>query len=170
MGDVVSKRHRLLVNGEQVEVTCPIGTTLAEVIRGNLGLAGTRVGCWEGACGACTVLVHGLPVASCCRLVHDVDESEEVWTVEGAANNSSIAEVAAAFNEIRAFQCGYCTNGFVMAVAALLHSQETPSLTGLMECLAGNVCRCGAYTKIVEAAVLSMGLNDDGAECREGVH
>lgn len=135
----------LTVNGEPVTLDVPVGTTLGEALRDNLGLPGTKLACWENVCGACTVLIDGAAVASCSRLLHDA-AGQDVWTVEGADRHPVARVVRRAFEQCRAYQCGFCTAGFIMATTALLAEPHGLSDEQLPSALDGNVCRCGAYS------------------------
>lgn len=144
------------VNGADVECAFSPSKTLLEVVREDLGLTGTKHGCEMGHCGACTVLVDGVPVLSCLELAVEA-EGREVTTVEGLARGAEMHPVQSAFAECGAAQCGYCTPGFLMSAAALLDAANGRTLTQLEigEALAGNLCRCTGYTKIVEAVELA---------------
>ena len=144
------------VNGEAVECAFSPSKTLLEVVREDLGLTGTKHGCEMGHCGACTVLVDGVPVLSCLELAVEA-EGRDVTTVEGLARDGVLHPVQAAFAECGAAQCGYCTPGFLMSSAALLDATAGKTLTKpeIGEALAGNLCRCTGYTKIVEAVTLA---------------
>jgi aerobic-type carbon monoxide dehydrogenase small subunit (CoxS/CutS family) len=139
------------VNGEPYRVDVPVGRTLATVLRGELGLTGTKVACGEGHCGACTVLVDGVPTLSCIKLVHTIGE-REVTTIEGLRDHSLVD----AFVRADALQCGYCTPGQIVSASALVAANPAPTREEIRHQMAGNICRCGAYPKI-EEAILSMG-------------
>jgi aerobic-type carbon monoxide dehydrogenase small subunit (CoxS/CutS family) len=151
----------LWVNGRQVEFTYPVGTTLAEALRDGLRLTGTRLACWESVCGACTVVADGLPVSSCSMLVHEAVD-RRVWTVEG--HTRIIDTVVEAFERERAYQCGFCTAGFVMAVSAALMDDLELDEERLLSVLDGNVCRCGAYSRIRTAALVAAAALRRGAD------
>jgi len=125
-------------------------TTLAEALRDSWGLTGTKVGCDRGACGACTVLLDGIPVNSCLTLVHDVDR-KKVTTIEGLGTPEAMAPIQKAFVEADALQCGFCTPGMVVSCAALLSKNRQPSAHDVKEAVAGNLCRCGTYTGVFAA-------------------
>ena len=144
-------RLALNVNGERREVDVAADRRLAAVLRDDLGLHGTKIGCAEGACGACAVLLDGRPVNSC-LLVAAAAEGHEVVTIEGLSANGP-TRLQQLFVEEDALQCGYCTPGQVVAATALLERTPSPSSREIRAALAGNVCRCGAYPKI-ERAVL----------------
>jgi len=136
----------LLVNGERHAVDLPVGTTLAAALRERLGLTGTKIACGEGHCGACTVLVDGLPTLSCIALVHRA-EGHEVTTIEGLREHPMVG----AFVRADALQCGYCTPGQIVSAVALVTANPAPSAEEIRHGMAGNLCRCGAYPKIEEA-------------------
>jgi aerobic-type carbon monoxide dehydrogenase small subunit (CoxS/CutS family) len=135
----------LLVNGETHEVDVPVGRTLAEALREDLGLTGTKIACAEGHCGACTVLVDGVPTLSCISLVHSV--RGEVTTIEGLRDHPLVD----AFVRADALQCGFCTPGQIVSAAALVEANPAPTREEIRHGMAGNLCRCGAYPKIEEA-------------------
>ncbi len=142
----------LRVNGEEHSVAAGDSATLLEVLRENLHLTGTKHGCELGECGACTVLVDGVPVLSCLTLARRV-EGSDVLTVEGLARNGRPHPLQEAFVAKGAAQCGYCTPGMLMTAAALLDRHRHPSIDEVKEALAGNLCRCTGYIKILEAVV-----------------
>ena len=136
----------LKINGEAHSVDAPVGQTLAETLRDDLGLTGTKVACAEGDCGACTVLLDGVPVYSCITLVHMVGE-REVTTIEGLREHPLVE----AFVRTDALQCGFCTPGQIVSASALVASNPEPSTEEIRHAMAGNLCRCGTYPKIEEA-------------------
>jgi aerobic-type carbon monoxide dehydrogenase small subunit (CoxS/CutS family) len=141
----VPERARLEINGGEHEVEAPIGRSLAEVLREDLGLTGTKVACGEGHCGACTVLVDGTPTLSCITLVHRVDGA--VTTIEGLRDHPLVD----AFVRADALQCGFCTPGQIVSAAALVEERPAPSREEIRHAMSGNLCRCGTYPKIEEA-------------------
>jgi aerobic-type carbon monoxide dehydrogenase small subunit (CoxS/CutS family) len=141
----------LTVNGRRHRVDAPVGRSLADILRDEIGLTGTKVACNEGHCGACTVQLDGVPVLSCITLVHTVDE-REVTTIEGLREHPLVG----AFVEADALQCGFCTPGQIVSAAALLEANPRPSREEIQHAMAGNLCRCGAYPKI-EQAIASVG-------------
>ena len=141
----------LRLNGVERRVAVEPRTTLLEVVRGPLGLTGAKPSCERGECGACTVLVGGEPRYACMMLALEA-EGAEVTTVEGLLDGETLGPVQQAFVEKDGFQCGFCTSGQVMAVEGLLRKQPDPSPVEIREAVSGNLCRCGAYAHIFEAA------------------
>jgi aerobic-type carbon monoxide dehydrogenase small subunit (CoxS/CutS family) len=140
----------LHVNGERREIAVVPHHTLLEVLREDLGLIGTKHGCELGECGACTVLIDGLPALSCLVLPIEVQESE-ITTIEGIESNGQLHPLQETFAELGAAQCGYCTPGILLSGIALLRDHPHPTRAQMQEALAGNLCRCTGYTKIYEA-------------------
>ena len=136
----------LTINGEVHALDAPVGRSLAQVVREDLGLTGTKIACNEGHCGACTVQLDGVPVLSCITLVHMVGE-REVTTIEGLRDHPMVA----AFVRADAVQCGYCTPGQVMSATALVEASPSPTPEEIRHAMSGNLCRCGTYPKIEEA-------------------
>ena len=136
----------LKVNGGRYEVDAPVGTSLAEALREELGFTGTKIACNEGHCGACTVLVDGSPKLSCITLVHQVDGAE-ITTIEGLRDHPLVDS----FVRADALQCGFCTPGQIVSAAALVEATPEPTDEEIRHRMAGNICRCGAYPKIEEA-------------------
>jgi aerobic-type carbon monoxide dehydrogenase small subunit (CoxS/CutS family) len=135
----------LRVNGGTYEVDGEVGRSLAETLREDLGLTGTKVACNEGHCGACTVLVDGVPTLSCITLAHRVEG--DVTTIEGLREHPLVTS----FVRADALQCGFCTPGQIVSAAALVAASPEPSREEIRHAMAGNLCRCGAYPKIEEA-------------------
>ncbi len=155
-------RVTLNVNGESRETLVPTHKTLLEVLREDLGLTGTKHGCELGECGTCTVLVDGEPVLSCLVLPVET-EDRRITTVEGMAEGGRLHPLQQAFAELGAAQCGYCTPGILLTATALLAERPSPTRQEVKEALAGNLCRCTGYTKIldaVELAALRMGRQE----------
>jgi len=147
-------RLTLTVNGEAREVLVPVHKTLLEVLREELDLTGTKHGCELGECGTCTVLVDGGPVLSCLALPADL-EGAAITTVEGMADGGRLHPLQQAFAELGAAQCGYCTPGILLTAKALLDGAAAPTRQAVKEALAGNLCRCTGYTKILDAVELA---------------
>lgn len=139
----------LKVNGVEHEVKAGTRTLLA-VLRDDLGLVGPKEGCGIGMCGACTVLVDDQPISGCLMLAAQA-AGQEIVTIEGLAHDGQLHPVQQAFIEHGAFQCAYCTPGFVLSTVALLSENPTPSDEEVREYLAGNLCRCGSYQNILHA-------------------
>jgi carbon-monoxide dehydrogenase small subunit len=140
----------LSVNGEAVEASFAPYKTLLEVLREDLGLTGTKHGCELGECGACAVLVDGEPQLSCLLLAVEC-ESRQIETVEGLARGAELHPLQAAFADLGAAQCGYCTPGILMTAKALLEREPNPSRERIREAISGNLCRCTGYQQIYEA-------------------
>ena len=136
----------LLVNGGRYALDVEVGRSLAEVLREDLGLTGTKIACFEGHCGACTVQVDGVPTLSCITLAHTV-EGREITTIEGLREHPLVD----AFVRTDALQCGFCTPGQIVSAAALVEATPHPSEEQIRHAMAGNICRCGTYPKIEEA-------------------
>src|SRR5262245_11485030 len=149
-------RIALTVNDEAREALAPVHKTLLEVLREDLGLTGTKHGCELGECGTCTVLVDGAPVLSCLALPVEL-EGADVLTVEGMAGAGALHPLQQAFAELGAAQCGYCTPGILLTAKALLDAEPRPTRDGIRAALAGNLCRCTGYTKILDAVELAAG-------------
>ncbi len=160
--------YRLTVNGVPTEVAVPGMRRLLDVLREDLGLTGTKEGCGEGECGACTVLVDGEVVVSCLVPVCQVD-GRAIRTVEGLASGSGpdggpvLGPLQRAFLETGGAQCGICTPGMLMAGEAFLASGAEPTDDAIREAIAGNLCRCTGYTKIVEAIALAAARAAEGS-------
>jgi aerobic-type carbon monoxide dehydrogenase small subunit (CoxS/CutS family) len=150
----------LRVNGSDVDVEADGAELLADVLRDRLGLYGTRLGCHEGVCGTCTVLLDGVPVRACLVLAGQADGAT-VTTVEGLAEGDDLSPLQAAFVEHGAAQCGYCTSGMLVAAAALLRDEPRPSEARIREALAGNICRCTGYVKVVDAVLAASGGGEE---------
>lgn len=144
------KKVRFEVNGEMVNVDVEPHWTLLQVLRQSLNLTGTRSGCEMGDCGACTVILNGRAVNSCLVLAVEV-EGGCVQTIEGLAKDGKLHPVQQAFVDHGAIQCGYCTPGMVMAAKAFLDKNRNPTEDEVRRGLAGNICRCTGYAKIIEA-------------------
>src|SRR3954451_18290863 len=138
----------LIVNGHTYALDAPVGRTLAEVLRDDLGLTGTKIACAEGHCGACTVQLDGVPVLSCITLAHTVG-AREVTTIEGLRDHPLVD----AFVRCDALQFGFCTPGHIVSAAALVAADPEPTREAVRHGMSGNICRCGAYPRIEEAVL-----------------
>jgi xanthine dehydrogenase YagT iron-sulfur-binding subunit len=136
----------LSINGGRYDLDVSVDRTLAEALRDDLGLTGTKIACGEGHCGACTVLLDGRPSLSCITLVHAVGE-RAVTTIEGLRDHALVD----AFVRTDALQCGFCTPGQIVSAAALVDENPAPTAEEVRHAMAGNLCRCGAYPRIEEA-------------------
>jgi aerobic-type carbon monoxide dehydrogenase small subunit (CoxS/CutS family) len=152
--DVDRQVVALAVNSERVELFLPVHKTLLEVLREDMQLTGTKHGCELGECGTCTVLIDGRPELSCLVLPVQV-EGRAITTIEGMANGSELHPLQQAFAELGAAQCGYCTPGILLAAKSLLESNGRPAREEIREALAGNLCRCTGYSKILDAVELA---------------
>ena len=141
---------RLLVNGTEHRVNVEQGEMLLYVLRDKLGLTGTKYGCGEGECGACTVLIDGEPVKSC-RRPAAAAAGKKITTIEGLAQGARLHPVQQAFLDQEAMQCAYCTPGMIMAAVGLLGRNANPSEAEIVRGMIGNMCRCGTYPRIVAA-------------------
>jgi aerobic-type carbon monoxide dehydrogenase small subunit (CoxS/CutS family) len=146
----------LRVNGGDKRVAVEPRSTLAEVLRVDLGLTGTKVGCDRGACSACTVWLDGTPVLACTTFALDA-VGRELTTIEGLAHGDALHPVQQAFIDHDAMQCGFCTPGMVMSCAALLARKPAPTLDDVRAATSGNLCRCGTYAKVFEATLAAAG-------------
>lgn len=138
------------LNGENVEALTAENETFLDFIRNTMGLTGTKKGCEEGECGACTILLDGKPVNSCLLLAMEVD-GHDVVTIESLAKDGKLHPIQQAFIDKWALQCGYCTPGMIMSAKALLDHNPDPTEHEIRDAIAGNLCRCTGYAKIVEA-------------------
>jgi len=146
----------LIVNRQHHSVLVEPWWTLKDVLREQLGLTGTKTGCEEGDCGACTVVMDGVAVNSCLVLAVEA-KGKAVTTIEGLAGPAGLHPLQEAFIEHSAFQCGYCTPGVLMSASALLDEYSNPSIEQIREALAGNLCRCTGYVKIEQAVMAAAG-------------
>ncbi|HXT76225.1 MAG TPA: (2Fe-2S)-binding protein [Candidatus Eisenbacteria bacterium] len=138
------------VNGKRHAVVYPLDTPLLVVLRDELGLTGTKYGCGEGQCGACTVLIGNMPRRSC-QVPLSAAVSQPITTVEGLEQNGNLHPVQQAFLDAGAFQCAYCTSGMIMSSVALLRQTPNPSPAEIAKSLQGNICRCGTHPRVIEA-------------------
>jgi len=146
----MKKELRLVVNGQPYELYVKPKTLLVEVLRDHLGLTGTKRGCNSSSCGACTVILNGLPVKSCSILALQADGGE-VLTVEGLARGAELHPLQEAFLDYGAFQCGFCTAGMLMSAKALLDENPKPTKEQIKQGIDGNICRCTGYNSIIRA-------------------
>ena len=147
---MIQKRIQLKINGEEYKLEVKSNDTLLDIIRNRLSLTGTKRGCDTGDCGACTVLFEGRPVNSCLVLAIETD-GKEVITIEGLTKEGKLDLVQEAFIEQGAIQCGFCTPGMVLSAKALLDENSNPTESEMKTAIAGNICRCTGYVKIVKA-------------------
>ena len=146
----MNKQIRLKVNGEPYELLVEPRKTLLDVIREDLCLTGTKRGCDTGDCGACTILINGMPVNSCLVLAVDAQD-KDITTIEGIAQDGQLHPLQEAFINHGAIQCGFCTPGMILSAKALLDKNPRPTELEVRKAIAGNLCRCTGYDKIVRA-------------------
>ncbi len=152
----------LHVNGAVHRVESAPRRNLLGVLRDELGLTGSKYGCGEGQCGACTVMIDGVPARSCVTIVGAV-AGKQITTIEGLAQDGQLHPLQQAFLDAGAMQCGYCTPGMIMAGAALLQSNPAPSTDQIVEAMQGNICRCGTYMRIMAAIRQAAGSGKEAA-------
>ena len=145
-------RYRLRVNGQAHDVSAPVHHTLLDVLRDVLRLTGTKECCAEGECGACTVHVDGMAVCACLVMAAEMP-GHEITTIEGLASGGRLDPLQAAFVESGAVQCGFCIPGMIMSAHALLAANPKPTREEVQDALSGNLCRCGGYSRIVDAVL-----------------
>jgi aerobic-type carbon monoxide dehydrogenase small subunit (CoxS/CutS family) len=145
-------RISLLVNGKQYHVFVEPRDSLLDVLRRDIGLTGAKKGCDEGTCGACTVIMDGKAIYACITLAVEC-EGSAIETIENLSRDGELHPVQQAFIEHDGFQCGFCTPGQILSIKALLDKSEQPSEEDIKRAVSGNICRCGAYPKIIQAAV-----------------
>ena len=150
---MTEKKITTVVNGETYERTIPVCMSLAEFIRDELGLTGTKIGCNEGECGACTVLLAGTAVNSCLVLAVEAD-GQQILTIEGLSNGE-LHPLQQAFLDAGAVQCGFCTPGMILTAKALLDRSPNPGETEIRKGIEGNICRCTGYNRIIKAIMLA---------------
>lgn len=146
----MKKKIEIIVNGKQYKVSVEPWKTLCDFLREDLGLTGTKEACGMGDCGACTVLVNGKAVNSCLILAVDINQ-KEVITIEGLSGEQKLDPIQESFIKMGAIQCGFCTPGMIMTVKALLAENPNPTVSEIKNGIAGNICRCTGYKKIIEA-------------------
>jgi aerobic carbon-monoxide dehydrogenase small subunit len=152
----VSQRVSLRVNGQTRDLDVEVHDTLLEVLRSEFKLTGPREGCGIGMCGACTVLVDEKPISACIALAA-LAADKDILTIEGLADGDRLHPIQEAFIEQMGFQCSYCTPGFILATKALLGENPSPTPDEVRAYLAGNLCRCGSYVKILDAVLDAAG-------------
>jgi aerobic-type carbon monoxide dehydrogenase small subunit (CoxS/CutS family) len=150
----------LSVNGVQRQINAPSDQKLLYVLRDTLGMTGTKYGCGEGQCGACTVLLEGKPVRSCLAPVR-VAAGKKVTTIEGLEHDGKLHPVRQAFLKVEAFQCGYCTSGMILSAVGLLSQNSNPTDKQIIDYMNGNLCRCGTQPLIVEAIRQAAAIGKD---------
>src|SRR5262245_20314690 len=146
----MAKVTELRVNGTPTRVNADSERSLLSVLRDDLDLTGAKYGCWEGQCGACTVLMDGTPIRSCITKIGTVG-SKQITTIEGLEKNGKLHPVQEAFLEADAMQCAYCTSGMILSGVALLRKNANPTREEIVRAMEGNVCRCGTYPRIIAA-------------------
>jgi aerobic-type carbon monoxide dehydrogenase small subunit (CoxS/CutS family) len=146
----MAKPIELEINGKRYPVSYPADTPLLYVLRDELGLTGSKYGCGEGQCGACTVLIGGMPRRSC-QIPVSAAAAKPITTIEGLEKDGRLNPVQQAFLDAGAFQCAYCTSGMIMSSVGLLQANPNPSQAEIVQSLQGNVCRCGTHPRIVHA-------------------
>jgi carbon-monoxide dehydrogenase small subunit len=144
------KQVRFTVNGTSYELDVKPWETLVDVLRNDLGLTGTKEGCGLGECGACTIIMDGKAVNSCLVLATEAD-GKQITTIEGLADGDELHPIQEAFVEYGGLQCGFCTPGMIMSTKALLEEKPNPSEEEIRRGIAGNLCRCTGYSKIIES-------------------
>jgi aerobic-type carbon monoxide dehydrogenase small subunit (CoxS/CutS family) len=151
----------LNINGKPYAVDAPAEETLLSVLRDRLNLTGTKYGCGEGQCGACTVLMDGVATRSC-SIPAAAAAGAKITTIEGLELEGKLSSVQEAFLEEGAFQCGYCTSGMIMSATALLRDNRAPNDEQILGAMNGNICRCGTYPRILQAIKRAAGLTSAG--------
>jgi aerobic-type carbon monoxide dehydrogenase small subunit (CoxS/CutS family) len=154
---------KLVVNGETVSTKVPPALGLADFLRDDLGLTGTHIGCGEGPCGSCTVLLDGEPVRSCLMLAVQAHDCS-IETIESVASNTELHPVQAALQQHHALQCGFCTPGLVMSAVSLFRNNPHPSRNEIAAMLQGHLCRCTGYLNIIEAMETLAGINQPSVQ------
>ena len=159
----MAKLNELNVNGKKLRVDVDSQTPLLYVLRDHLNLTGTKYGCGESKCGACSVLVEGVVMRSCVTPVQRVN-GKQITTIEGLEKDGNLHPLQEAFLKADALQCGYCTSGMIIAAASLLNKNPKPSREEIVKHMDANVCRCGTYPRIVNAIEIASGTRKEVAE------
>jgi aerobic-type carbon monoxide dehydrogenase small subunit (CoxS/CutS family) len=159
----MAKAIELNVNGKKLRIDVDSQTPLLYVLRDHLNLTGTKYGCGEAKCGACSVLVDGVVMRSCVTPVARVS-GKQITTIEGMEKDGKLHPLQEAFLKADALQCGYCTSGMIIAAASLLNKNPKPSRDEIIKHMDGNVCRCGTYPRIVNAIEIASGTRKEVAE------
>ena len=159
----MKKQLQITVNGELKQALVEPYYSLLDTLRDELYLTGTKKGCDEGDCGACTVLLNGKPVCACLVLAHAAHDGE-VTTIEGVANGQELHPVQKAFVENGGLQCGYCTPGIILSTVGFLESGEEPTAENIKHALGGNLCRCTGYSKVIESVLVAVKSTGKGTE------
>jgi len=159
------KRIELTINGDLYRRDVHEHRTLLHVLREEIGLTGTKEGCGAGECGACTVIMDGLPLNSCLVLAVEADGAE-IETVEGESKDGELSGVQQAFDRHHAVQCGFCTPGMLMTIKDLLRRKPKPSRAEVIEGIEGNFCRCTGYEQIIEAVLDATGQLEEKGEIK----
>jgi carbon-monoxide dehydrogenase small subunit len=152
-----------IVNGKSYEVEIELHITLVEVLRNKLGLTGTKCSCGTAECGACTVLIEGKPFLSCCTLAITA-RGKDILTIEGLAEGTTLHPIQQAFIDRGAVQCGFCSPGMILTAKALLDENPKPTKEEVKKGLAGNLCRCTGYVKIVDAILSAAEVMEKGGQ------
>ena len=155
-------KFTLRINDKTYPVEAPQEETLLSVLRNRLNLTGTKYGCGEGQCGACTVLMDGAPTRSC-SIPAAAATGAKITTIEGLEHDGQLSPVQQAFLEEGAYQCGYCTSGMIMSATALLRDNHAPNHDQILDAMNGNVCRCGTYPRIIAAIKRASSQSAGGA-------
>lgn len=159
----MAKSLEIEVNGKRHSVNYPADTPLLYVLHDELGLTGTKYGCGEGQCGACTVLIGGNPRRSC-QIPVSAAAAKPITTIEGLEKDGKLHPVQQAFLDVGAFQCAFCTSGMVMSSVGLLQSNASPKRQDIVQFLQGNICRCGTHPRVIEAVQRAAKMMQERAQ------
>ena len=159
----MAKSLEIEVNGKRQSVNYPADTPLLYVLHDELGLTGTKYGCGEGQCGACTVLIGGNPRRSC-QIPVSAAAAKPITTIEGLEKDGKLHPVQQAFLDVGAFQCAFCTSGMVMSSVGLLQSNTSPKRQDIVQFLQGNICRCGTHPRVIEAVQRAAKMMQERAQ------